>query len=886
MPTPRRESRGRPRYSARRPLAATAAVAAVVAVATLLVLSSGVSAAAASAGPAVGSGSTGSSSGTSVGASSKPVTDPDALVNPFIGTNDGGDTFPGADVPFGMVQWSPDTVDRPDGGGYEYRSKSIIGYSLTHLSGPGCSAEGDLPILPTLGAIPKNPTAATEPLVHSDESASPGYYQLDAGGIDTQLTTTTRSGMAEFTFPPDTSVGNLLFKLGDSQNEATSSHFSVVSDDEVQGQVTSGYFCGASNIYTLNFDMVFDHPFATSGSWATNPAGDYVSFDTASYPAIEAKVGISYVSVANAVQNRTTENRGWNFTAVRNAAAKSWTSMLDKIAVGGGTATQQTVFYTSLYHSLLDPSVFSDVNGQYLGADGTVHTVAPPQTAQYANYSGWDIYRSEIQLEAMLAPQQTNDIVTSMLNDYAQSGQLPKWDEDNGETYIMVGDPADSIIADAYAFGATDFDAPQALSDMETEAEVPSDIRPGLSYDQTDGYLPIDGTYGCCNFYGPVSTQQEYDTADNSIAELAAALGDTQTARTFAVRAQNWQNVFNPGTGFLQPKEAAGMFQPGFAPTSQNGFVEADSYVYTAMIPFDVSGLIAASGGDGAWVQFLNGLTSSVTAQGPTQIQMGDEPSFDIPWEYDYAGDPARTQEVVREIQDRLFTDTPGGLAGNDDLGAMSSWYVWSALGAYPETPGSADVALGSPLFPTITVALADGKTLTESAPAATTTSPYVDALTFGGAPLPASTLPAGVFAAGGQLSWTLGATPTDWATAPGDGPPSSVEGLLPALGYLPGGDDGEVVVSPGGTASLAVGIQSMSGTGQQVRWSASAASGSGMTMTPDTGVLTVSSEAKATETMDVHVPAGLADGQYSVTVALRAAGISLPAVVAVIDVA
>ncbi len=856
----------------------------VAVVATAALLSSGVSAVAGATTPNAGSGP--GSAADPAGSPVKPVTDPDSLVNPFIGTSNGGDTFPGADVPFGMVQWSPDTVVRPDGGGYDYHSKSVLGYSLTHLSGPGCGAEGDVPILPTVGAVAKNPNAATEPLVHSDESASPGYYQLDAGGVTTQLTTTTRSGMAEFTFPADASTGNLLLKMQDSQAGVSSSHFAVVGDDEVQGQVTSGYFCGASNTYTLYFDMVFNHPFAASGSWTASPMDHYLSFDTATYPVIEAKVGVSYVSVANAGLNRTTENRGWNFNAVHRAAAKSWTSMLDKIAIGGGTATQQTVFYTAMYHSLLDPSIFSDVNGQYLGTDGIVHTVASPQTAQYANYSGWDIYRSEIQLEALLAPQQTSDIVTSMLNDYAQSGQLPKWDEDNGETYIMVGDPADSIIADAYAFGATDFDAAQALSDMVTQAEVPSDIRPGVTFDESDGYLPVDGTYGCCNFYGPVSTQEEYDTADNSIAELATALGDTQVAQTFAVRAQNWQNVFNPGTGFLQPKEGVGMFQPAFAPASQNGFVEADSYVYTAMIPFDLQGVIAASGGQGAWVTFLDGLTSNVSAQGPTQIQMGDEPSFDIPWEYDYAGRPAQTEEVVRQIQSQLFTDTPGGLVGNDDLGAMSSWYVWSALGAYPEMPGSADVALGSPLFPSITLALADGKTITESAPAASTGTPYVSALSLDGTPSQASVLPASVFADGGQLSWTLGATPSDWATAPGDGPPSNVEGLLPALGYLPAGNDGDVVVSPGSTAALALGVQSMSDRAEQVSWTASAPAGTGITLSPAGGVSTVGAEAKVIQSIDIDVPVGLADGQYTVTVALASGGIPLPAVVAVVDVA
>jgi predicted alpha-1,2-mannosidase len=815
------------------------------------------------------------------------VRNPDSLVNPFIGTTNGGDTFPGAVVPFGMVQWSPDTVLRPDGGGYDYSSKSIIGYGLTHLSGTGCPAEGDVPILPTVGAIGSNPVASTEPLDHSDETASPGYYQLDAGGIDTQLTTTTRSGMAVFTFPPATPVGNLLFKLSDSEASVTSSLFHVVNDKEVDGQLTTGYFCGAANTYTLYFDMVFNHPFSTSGSWSLNGNGAYVSFDATTDPVITAKVGISYVSDANAVLNRNTEDPGWDFNTVKKAAQRSWQTMLEKVAVGGGTAIQQTVFYTALYHSLLDPSVYSDVNGQYLGMDGQVHTVVAPQTAQYANYSGWDVYRSEIQLLSLLAPQQTSDIVTSMLNDFAQSGQLPKWDEDDIETYIMVGDPADSIIADAYAFGATNFDASQALSDMETQAEVPGNIRPGLSYYESDGYLPIDGTYGCCNFYGPVSTQQEYDIADNSIAELANDLGDGTVAQTFAVRAQNWQNVFNPSTGFMQPKESAGMFQPAFSPTSENGFVEADSYVYTALVPFDLAGLVAAEGGNAAWVDFLNVLTSNVTTEGPTQIQMGNEPSFDIPWEYDYAGAPSQTQQVVREIQDELYTDSASGLVGNDDLGAMSSWYVWSALGAYPETPGSAEVALGSPLFPAITVTLANGRTITETAPAASENAPYVEGLTLDGSPWQDAYLPSSIFSAGGTLNWTLGSSPTTWASAPGDAPPSSTAGLLPALGYLAGANDGDIVVAPGGTATVNFGVQSMSGASQRIRWTASAQSGTGIVIAATTGTMTVKSGVKAIESVEVKVPSELADGQYTVTFVLTTrTGVSLPALVGVIDVA
>ena len=894
--------------------------------------------------------------GTTASAQAAPayVSNPASLVNPMIGTTNGGDVFPGADEPFGMIQWSPDTPSRPSGGGYEYNSPSITGYSLTHLSGPGCGAEDDVPILPTTGPVGTDPSSDTAPLSHSQETATPGYYQLTAGGVDTQLTTSTRSGMAKFGFPAGAGAGNLLFKLSASGAPDTATHFQVVSDKEISGWVTTGDFCGASNQYTLHFDMVFDRAFTGYGTWTNgstpqagaksmtsrlSPAataaarrqakaqalqamstaslpgtanshngrlrmnataasqppvsdadGAYLTFDTSSNAAVMAKIGISYVSTDNAAQNRTQELPGWNLNQVKTAAHAAWNQALSKIQIAGGTPTQQTVFYTALYHSLLHPNIDSDVNGQYSGFDGQLHT-APSGHAEYANYSGWDIYRSQTQLESMLFPQQMSDTVTSMLDDYDQTGMFPKWSEDNGESYVMVGDPSDPIIADAHAFGATGFNANQALTDMETEANVPNNIRPGLDDYMNDGYLPIDGTYGCCNFYGPVSTQEEYNAADSSIGSLAQALGKTSVASTFDTRANNWQNVFNPGSGFLQPKLADGAFQSGFDPTSGNGFVEADAYVYAAELPFDVAGLASAEGGDANWVKFLDGLTSSVTAMGPTQAQLGNEPSFDIPWEYDYVGAPAKTQQVIREVQDQLYTNTPGGLAGNDDLGAMSSWYVWSALGGYPETPGSATLALGSPEFSSIAIHLGNGKTITESAPQAADNAPYVQSVTLNGSSWDRAYLPATVFAKGGTIDWTLGtAASTTWASAPNDAPPSDTQGVLPALGYLggPGSEDNALVVtSPGTSTTATLGVQSMTNTSQSISWTASATSGSGLQVGPTSGSILVGAEKQATQQVQVTVPAGTPDGRYQVTFQLHSAtGTALPNVVEDIAVA
>jgi predicted alpha-1,2-mannosidase len=752
---------------------------------------------------------------------------PAALVNPFVGTGGPGDVFPGADAPFGMLQWSPDTTRPSPGGGYSASSSWITGFSLTHMSGSGCRAAGDVPILPTLGAIQPG---ARDAFSHSLEAADAGYYSVQlADGIGVHLSATTRTGIAEFRFPAGRQ-GNLIFKLDGSQLGDSKVTFQVDSPNQVEGSVTAQSFCGASKSYTLHFVMRFSRPAARHGTFTSaaasglhprasqlsvtepgplgvpsavllappappgqpsndgtrpagtrlrpdlrGPVGAYVSFPAGR--AVLAKVGISYVSAANATANLAAEDPGWSVCAVRAATQHQWDALLGKIAISGGSRPQRVIFYTALYHSLLAPSVFSDDNGQYTGTDGAVHTVDQGQGAEYTNFSGWDIYRTQAQLEALLDPAAASGAAQSLVDAYQQTGMLPNWPAYGNESYVMVGDPADAIIADYYAFGATRFNASAALAAMIAQGTAPSTIRPGLTYLDQPGYLPANGHYACCNYHAPVSTTLEYDVADFAISALAEVMGNTAAEQAFRNRAQDWRNLLNPRTGLMQPRLSDGGWQPGFQPTALSGFAEGDSWQYTGMVPFDLAGLAAAKGGRAAMTQYLNQVlarfTSADDGLGPT-ADMGNEPSIELPWEYDYVGEPYATQRTVRAIQDQLWRDTPGGIPGNDDLGAMSAWFVWSALGMYPMTPGTATIALGSPLFSSAVIRLSSGGTLRIIGSGARTSAPYVRSATWNGSRWTRAYAPAAAITRGGTLDFRLGGSPSrHWAARPDDAPPS-----------------------------------------------------------------------------------------------------------------
>jgi len=796
------------------------------------------------------------------------MTDPASLVNPLIGTSGGVNEFPGPDMPFGMIQWGPDTSpSRPDGGGYSYTASQIAGYSLTHLSGPGCGAYGDVPILPTVGAIGTNPAGTTETFSHASETAQVGSYANTLGnGVAVRLTDTTRAGLGTFTFPATTQA-NLLLKLDDSQDPVDSTQEQVIGTHEVTGSVTAGHFCSnpdpLERSYTLHFDIVFSQPFTATSTWsgtsdtgATIPGGIALTFDTTANQTVTAKVGISFTSDANAALNREAEIPGWDFGKVQAANVAAWNRMLGRIEVAGGSAAQQTEFYTALYHALLDPSTFSDVNRQYTGFDGKVHTVTAGH-AEYANFSGWDIYRAQVQLAAIVAPAQTSDAVTSMLDDYAQTGLLPKWALANGETYAQVGDPADPIIADAYAFGARGFDVATALADMVAEATSTNNIRPGQQLLDTDGYLPLDGSYGCCNFYGPVSTQLEYDTADYAIAALANETGDQADYTTFATRAQNWQNVYNVQTGYLQARMANGTWLGDFSPSTPAGFVEGTAAQYTPMVPFALQTLIKATGGDDAWIARLNGLMSDITSPGPLNASLGNEPSLEIPWEYDYAGAPYLTQQAVRDVAQELYSDAPAGEPGNDDLGTLSAAYVWDELGLYPETPGTQVLAIASPAFPQVQINLGNNRKIAINAPGA---GSYVHGLTVDGQPWNDAYLNFGALSRGATLDYDLASTPDpQWAASARSAPPSDPLGAKQVL--TSAGPPSGLILAPGASGTASFTVENLTARPMRAAWTASTPSG--VTLSTSSGTLTVAPDSTATASLTVT--AGSATGGYAV---------------------
>ncbi|WAX58230.1 GH92 family glycosyl hydrolase [Jatrophihabitans cynanchi] len=821
----------------------------------------------------------------------QPVTDLAALVDTRTWTTGGGNTFPGADVPFGMTQWSPDTMpNRSAGGGYSFGDTSLTGYSLTHVSGPGCGAAGDVPILPMTGALPSgDPNDVTTAFSNDGEIAQAGYYSAHSNQPDTitsEFTATAHTAMGRFTFPATTQA-DVLVKLMDSQNGDWGETARVVNDHEIVGSDTSGHFCGEQvndgqkQEYTVHFDLVFDHPFTASQILTQNgdPSAVFLTFDTTAAQTVQAKVATSYVSDANAQLDVQTENPGWDFGAVKTAAQNEWNRLLGEIQIAGGSYAQTQEFYSALYKDFMQPNISSDVNGQYMGADMAVHTVSGGQHDQYGTFSGWDIYHSLSQLQAMLDPEAAGDQAQSLVNYYEQDQILQQWGYLNLNNYVMVGDPAQSIIADYYAFGAHNFNTSQALADMLKQATTVNDVRPGEALEQKYGYLPEDGRYGCCNAHGQVSTLEEYDSNDLALAMFASALGDHQNAAMLQERANNWQNVFNPGNGLLTPRNADGSFIPGVTGTTTDRYVEGDAYEYLWNTPNNYAALFNLLGGKAKVAPMLRKYLSKPNGFG-MYAQLTNEFGFGEQYALNYAGDPAGTQQAVANIRNTMYPPGPS-LDNNDDLGANSSAFVWEMLGMYPENSGSDNLVFNSPGFPHAQITPPHGRTITINAPAASADTYYVQNLKLNGSPYQKLYVSYSTLARGAQLDWKLGTTPSTWGTAPQDAPPSYGAGTEPVVGYL---SDPQVTVAPGGTATVTLGAQNATTRPQQVI--ASVTAPDSLTVSPTSGTLRVPPAGSGTMTLTVHADASAAQTFYSVPIALSDGDAVLPEVTLTVLVA
>jgi predicted alpha-1,2-mannosidase len=818
-----------------------------------------------------------------------PVANLANLVDTRTWTSGGGNTFPGADVPFGMTQWSPDTMPNNNaGGGYNYGDEELWGYSLTHLSGPGCGAAGDVPILPMTGALPSgDPAQYTTSFTNAGEVAHAGFYSAQSNlpsTITSRFTATPHSAMGSFTFPK-TTAADFLIKLMASQNGDAATSAQVVGNNQVMGSVTSGDFCGESDnggqsqLYTVYFDIVFSQPFTASRviteSGQTDPDSVFLTFNTTANPVIQAKTAISYVSTANARQNWQAENPGWNFGGIKAAAQADWNNLLSRISVWGGSYAQTQEFYSLLYKDFLQPNITSDVNGQFMGSDMKVHTLAHGQRNQYGIFSGWDIYHSLSQLQAMLDPSAASDMAQSLLNYYSENGLLQQWGYLNLDNYVMVGDPSQSIIADYYAFGARGFHLHQALTDMLKQATTVNDVRPGEALEQRYGYLPENGTYGCCNPHGFVPTLLEYDSEDFALSQFAAAMGDKSAAAMLEHRANNWTNVFDGANGLLNPRMTNGSFLPGVGPTSTTNYVEGDAYEYLWNVPNDYAGLFSLLGGDSTVAPELQQYLSEPNGFG-MHAQLTNEFDFGEQNALDYAGDPAGTQQAVSNIRNGMYLPGPFGLDNNDDLGANSSTFVWEMLGMYPENSGSGNLVFASPGFPHAVISLPTGRAIVINAPGASPNQFYVKSLDLNGAAYSKLFVPLSTLAKGATLDWTLGTSPTSWGSAPQDAPPSHGPVFTATTSLSPG----TLYLRPGTPATVKLSVQSTTGHAQQVHWGAKPPPG--VTVTPAHGSLSVPAHGSASAT--VNVTAGSTDGDYTVSFNLSSAsGTLIPVQLAVV---
>lgn len=666
-------------------------------------------------------------------------------VNPFIGTGGHGHTYPGPSLPFGMMQLGPDTrLTGWDGcSGYHYSDTVVYGFSHTHLSGTGIPDYGDILFMPTTGKPQFINTGYASGFQKKNEKAGAGYYatRLDKYGIGVALTATRRAGLHQYTFPASKEA-NIIIDLK-HRDEVLDSWIEVVSNTEIRGFRRSKAWALDQPIY---FHAKFSKPFKASGIALNDVLQDgvkklsgkniklYIQFDTKAGEQIMAKVGISAVSAEGALKNLDAELKGFDFNATRAAAVKAWNKELSRLEAESEDPRQLTTFYTAIYHSLLNPNLFMDVDGQYLGLDKKVHKADGFE--YFTVFSLWDTYRAEHPLLTLIDRKRTLDFIKTFLAMYDQGKLLPVWELASNETYCMIGNHSIPVIVDAYAKGIRDFDTEKALKAMK---DAVNRKQFGIDVYVAEGAVIADKEHESA------SKTVEYAYDDWCIAQFAKMLGKQDDYQLYSKRAQYWKNVYDPETGFIRARQNGGFWKP-FNPTEvNNNYTEGNAWHYSFSTQQDINTHMDFMGGEAAYQQKLDELfTTKAALSGREQSDItgmigqyahGNEPSHHMAYLFDFTSHPEKTQYYLHKIYDEQYHDQPDGLSGNEDCGQMSAWLVMSAMGFYPVSPGSTSYVIGSPLFKKLTVHLENGKDIVVNAPALSKRNIYTSSLKLNGQP-------------------------------------------------------------------------------------------------------------------------------------------------------
>lgn len=695
--------------------------------------------------------------------------------NPMIGTDFTGNTYPGAQVPFGMVQLSPDNGlpgwDRISG--YYYPDSTIAGFSHTHLSGTGAGDLYDISFIPVTNPYKTGaePLGIYSSFSHNDESASAGYYRvlLKDYNINVELTATERCGIQRYTFPEAESSIFLNLKKAMNWDFTADSHIEVVDSCTIRGYRHSWGWSPKQYIYfQTRFSRPFDAFQLDTTAITTKDKGRIgtaaiarFDFKTKQNEEILVTTALSGTSMEAAARNLEAEAPKDDFDFYMKQAQENWTKELAKIEVTSDDADKKTIFYTAMYHAMLAPTIYSDVDGSYFGPDGQGHQAEG--WTNYSTFSLWDTYRASHPLFTYLQPERVSDMIQCFLHLYEQNGALPLWNLYGWETDMMIGYHAVPVIVDAYLKGIGDFDPVKALEACVTTANR-DDYR-SIGFYKEKGYVASD------HENWSMSKTMEYAYDDYCIARMAEAMGEKEIADEFYRRSQNYRNVFNPETSFMQPRDSKGNFIPNYDPEAYiEDICESNGWQYYWSVAHDIDGLIELTGGEARFAERLDSMFTYETADKSKlpifstgmigQYAHGNEPGHHVIYLYNRVKQPWKTQQYAAQVMHTLYKNTPDGICGNEDCGQMSSWYVFSAMGFYPVDPISGQYEIGSPIFPEVKMYLANGKTFVVRAENVSDENIYIQSVTVNGQPYNKSYITHEMIMQGDTIHFVMGNKP------------------------------------------------------------------------------------------------------------------------------